>query len=93
MRTHKTQRIDNSSIDRLYGLDPVFEGDAHAALETWADLKCPYCGEASGSSVDLTDPSSSFIEDCQVCCQPMQVTVRIDNSGKLQQITAKRMDD
>jgi hypothetical protein len=83
MRTHGFEGIDNPSIDRLYGLEPVFEPGAHAALSTWADLTCPYCGERSGSSVDLTDQSRSYIEDCQVCCQPMQVQLRIDDSGRL----------
>jgi Cysteine-rich CPXCG len=93
MRTHRYPGIDNSSIDRLYGLEPVFEPGAHAALETWAELLCPYCGETSGTNVDLTDQSRSYIEDCHVCCQAMQVTLRIDESGILRQIAARRMDD
>ena len=81
MRTYRFATIDNRCIDRLYGLEPVFEPGAHSALSTSADLTCPYCGETSGVNVDLTDQSSSYIEDCQVCCQPMQVTLRIGNSG------------
>ena len=79
--------------DRLSDLEPVYESYSLAALATWADLECPYCGEASGSNVDLTEQPRSYIEDCQVCCQPMQVTLRIDDSGQLKQITTRRLDD
>ena len=39
---------------------------------------CPYCGEAIELVVDESAGSSSYIEDCQVCCRPMQVDVEVD---------------
>ena len=93
MRTNRIQPLDNARIDLLYGLEPVFEPSAHAALETWANLDCPYCGETSRLSVDLTDQSRSFIEDCEVCCQPIKVTLHVDDSGRLRQLSTRRMDD
>ncbi|HKT42830.1 MAG TPA: CPXCG motif-containing cysteine-rich protein [Rhodanobacteraceae bacterium] len=40
---------------------------------------CPYCGEPIELLVDASAGSSSYIEDCQVCCRPIQVDVRVDD--------------
>ncbi|WIG56460.1 MAG: uncharacterized protein OJF61_002248 [Rhodanobacteraceae bacterium] len=39
---------------------------------------CPYCGEPIELLVDASAGSSSYVEDCQVCCRPMQVDVEVD---------------
>jgi hypothetical protein len=39
---------------------------------TW--IRCPFCGEAIGVLLDLSSGEQSYIEDCQVCCQPMQIS-------------------
>ena len=35
------------------------------------DIDCPYCGEGINVSVEILDESQEYIEDCQVCCQPI----------------------
>jgi transcription elongation factor Elf1 len=52
-------------------------------------LSCPFCGEQITLVVDTSGGSQSYVEDCQVCCQPMQITVEIDD-GQLQTIRADR---
>jgi transposase-like protein len=47
-----------------------------------ATVECPYCGE----SVDITlDPdggaSQHYVQDCEVCCRPWQVSVAYDAEG------------
>ena len=37
-------------------------------------IRCPFCGEAMTILVDTSAGSQSYVEDCQVCCQPMQVS-------------------
>ena len=37
---------------------------------------CPYCGEEISVLVDLSCPSQTYIEDCEVCCQPIQISYR-----------------
>jgi hypothetical protein len=37
---------------------------------------CPYCGEPIELVVDAGDAGQDYIEDCQVCCQPIEVRVR-----------------
>ena len=45
-----------------------------------SDQSCPYCGEAIEILLDLSGGSQSYIEDCQVCCRPIQIQLSvIDN--------------
>ena len=38
---------------------------------------CPYCGEPNEISIDTYGGAvQRYVEDCQVCCQPWNVTVR-----------------
>lgn len=41
-------------------------------------VACPYCGESIELLVDTSAGSSSYVEDCQVCCRPMQVDIEVD---------------
>lgn len=36
-------------------------------------FECPWCGEEISMLVDLTVPSQTYIEDCEVCCRPIQI--------------------
>jgi hypothetical protein len=47
------------------------------AIEERAD-RCPYCGEPITLLVDASEPDQNYIEDCQVCCQPMVVNVQVE---------------
>lgn len=44
---------------------------------------CPYCGEPIEVLVDSSLESQHYIEDCQVCCRPMQISVEVDEDGAL----------
>src|SRR3954451_25413376 len=79
--------LDPSSIDALYGLEPVYEpGKGLPGLlpEEFDAVQCPYCGERLGSRVDLTADEPSYSEDCQGCCRPIRfVLERADSRGLL----------
>ena len=84
---------DAQAIDALYGLEPVFEpGASTGELLQFVTISCPYCGEAFGTSVDLSSGSCAYVEDCQVCCQPIEVAIEVDEAGELQAIDARRQD-
>lgn len=36
-------------------------------------VRCPFCAESITVLLDLSVNIQSYIEDCQVCCQPMQI--------------------
>ena len=40
-------------------------------------LECPHCGESFSLAVDVSEGSAEFTVDCEVCCRPMTVAVRI----------------
>lgn len=43
-------------------------------LEIEKKFKCPYCREQISMLLDLSeDGAQDYIEDCEVCCQPIQV--------------------
>jgi len=60
--------------------DPDPENDLEWSTE--AEVTCPYCGERVMIAVDPSEGSSqTYVEDCQVCCQPWQVHVSVDDRG------------
>ena len=36
-------------------------------------FECPYCGEQISMILDLSVPKQVYIEDCEVCCKPIEV--------------------
>jgi transcription elongation factor Elf1 len=52
-------------------------------------ISCPYCGEQIVIVIDTSAGSQSYVEDCQVCCQAMQVSVDIED-GLLQSVYVDR---
>jgi len=41
------------------------------------DIQCPYCGETITVMIDCSAPRQAYIEDCQVCCQPINFVVTV----------------
>jgi hypothetical protein len=55
-------------------------GDGAADLTAW--VACPYCGEEIELAVDPGGGAvQRYVEDCEVCCRPMQLTVSWDDDG------------
>jgi transcription elongation factor Elf1 len=46
------------------------------------DIECPYCGEWIVLFVDVSAGEQRYIEDCQVCCRPIQIVVTLDEDGE-----------
>lgn len=47
-------------------------------------IECPHCGETFSLTLDAGEGSAEFVVDCEVCCRPMTVTVRISDEGELE---------
>lgn len=55
-------------------------------------FKCPYCFQRISFVLDLTvDGVQTYIEDCEVCCQPIQVQYEAQ-SGELTGFNSMRGD-
>ncbi|MEO8593818.1 MAG: CPXCG motif-containing cysteine-rich protein [Candidatus Solibacter sp.] len=39
---------------------------------------CPYCWQRISMVLDTSVKRQTFIEDCEVCCQPIQVRYTVD---------------
>lgn len=54
---------------------------------------CPYCDAPLELLINPEDTGVEYIEDCQVCCQPIRITAAIDSQGELTEITLLREDE
>lgn len=51
-------------------------------LDTAATVECPYCGEPNWLEIDPAT-AGVMVQDCEVCCQPWQLTISRDDCGRL----------
>jgi hypothetical protein len=85
-------------VDEQYGLEPVYEpgdgaeGEGAHELAGVAEVDCPYCGERFATAIDLSGGSQSYIEDCQVCCQPIEMNLSVTDAGELAAFDVARID-
>jgi hypothetical protein len=88
----RTLPYDARNIDVLYGLEPAFEPGAESSsgLTPLVTVQCPYCGESFETGVDWSAGSFRYIEDCQVCCQPIELAGDMDDEGMPLGVTATR---
>ncbi len=50
-----------------------------------ATYSCAFCGEPNEIDIDISAGSrQSYIEDCQVCCQPNVIRLGFDDTGQAQ---------
>jgi transcription elongation factor Elf1 len=40
---------------------------------------CPYCWEEISFILDASLEGQTYIEDCEVCCQPIQIRYNVEN--------------
>lgn len=55
-------------------------------------VPCPYCGERVELMIDEAHDLQRYIEDCPVCCRPMEIVVAVGGGGELL-VTASRDAD
>jgi hypothetical protein len=82
-------------IDELYGLEPVYEpasGKGAADVESFVAIQCPWCGERLDVRVDLSAGEREYVDDCEVCCRPMELAVEVDERGALAALRVRRQD-
>jgi hypothetical protein len=52
-------------------------------------VTCPYCGEQVEIYLE-PDVKGSFVQDCEVCCNPLRV--RVSGSGDARDVDVARAD-
>ena len=53
------------------------------------DVTCPWCGEVFTTTVDTSQGDYSTIEDCAVCCRPINLAVSCE-PGEVTDVQAER---
>lgn len=46
-------------------------------------IGCPYCGEMINVLIDSSDMEQQYIEDCQVCCKPINFLISESINGDI----------
>lgn len=44
-------------------------------------IQCPYCWEMIEITVDCSVHSQEYVEDCEVCCRPIVMSIEILPTG------------
>jgi hypothetical protein len=57
-------------------------------LETHS-AQCPYCGETIEVDIEPLEEAQTFIEDCSVCCRPIQYAVRTTVDEEIEVIATR----
>ncbi len=52
---------------------------------------CPYCGEEISMVLDLSVRGQTYIEDCEVCCNPIEVSYAVEGDS-LASFSAKALE-
>jgi hypothetical protein len=85
-------------IDAQYGLEPVIDPSSSADDGGVAGgvqihlVECPYCGERFETPVDTSSGSARYVEDCQICCQPIEFSLEVDHAGIIEGLSTLRSD-
>ena len=46
-------------------------------------FNCPHCGETISVLLDVSVPDQEYIEDCEVCCRPIEISYQISSDGEI----------
>jgi len=45
-------------------------------------VQCPYCWERFVLLVDASVDQQEYVEDCEICCRPIDFSIDIDADGR-----------
>jgi hypothetical protein len=46
-------------------------------------IDCPYCGEIIELLIDCSIEFQEYIEDCEVCCRPLNLTMQVSEDDDI----------
>jgi hypothetical protein len=53
-------------------------------------IRCPFCGESFEALVDASAGAAEYVEDCPVCCRPIEMRLSVDGAGEVDGLEAER---
>lgn len=54
-------------------------------------FQCPYCWEEISFLLDTSVPEQRYVEDCEICCNPIEAICHFSNS-ELETFTADSLE-
>lgn len=51
---------------------------------------CPYCYQSISFLVEDLYGAQSYVEDCEVCCQPIEIKYQINDSRQITNFQAEK---
>jgi transcription elongation factor Elf1 len=42
-------------------------------------FQCPYCWQEISMLLDLSTGEQSYVEDCEICCNPIQIFYQVED--------------
>jgi hypothetical protein len=84
-----------AEIDALYGLEPVYEAGSDPRLVSLVDpidIDCPWCAETYQTQVDIGEQGQTMVEDCQICCRPIELTVHTRRGNGQLKVDVRRAE-
>ena len=76
---HKYQQLGEKSVLNTSDQSPGFYFMKSIMLEYFFD--CPYCMAGISMLIDPSIRIQQYIEDCEVCCNPIEVQLEIENGN------------
>jgi hypothetical protein len=55
-------------------------------------VQCPYCWEDITLLIDASVEMQEYVEDCEICCRPIDFIVEVDEQG-LVRVDARLQDE
>lgn len=49
-----------------------------------SEIQCPYCWEVIEVMIDDCGEDQQYVEDCQVCCRPINFHISLDEAQQIQ---------
>jgi len=56
------------------------------------NIRCPYCGQLLIVVIDRSVRVQIYIEDCHVCCRPMELQVSVRKDGTAEVVARAESD-
>jgi hypothetical protein len=53
-------------------------------------VRCPFCGEPFEALVDASAGAADYVEDCPVCCRPIEMRLQVGDDGAVDGLEAGR---
>jgi hypothetical protein len=60
-------------------MEELTAGDGVGTYEY--SFTCPYCWEPITMLLDISVSGQTFVEDCEVCCHPIEIQYRVEDDA------------